>query len=97
MLVTLTDLVLLYRDSACLQASLSPRGAISCSRSSGASMIISTRVPPSMTSFSQRVNNGTWNTTTKSAAETASSVPLHWPIVGTPTFVHEGSELTHSS
>ena len=33
----------------------------------------------------------------RSAACTASSVPLHWPIVGTPTLVHEGSEFTHSS
>ena len=27
----------------------------------------------------------------------ASSVPLHCPIVGTPTFVHDGSALTQSS
>jgi len=60
-------------------------------------MIISTRVPPSMTCFSHLVKSGTWNTTTMSAALTASSVPLHWPIVGTPTLVHEGSALTQSS
>ena len=45
-------------------------------------MIISTRVPPSITVFSQRLNSGTWKITIMSAAHTASSVPLHWPIVG---------------
>ncbi len=60
-------------------------------------MIISTRVPPSVTCLSHCVNSGTWKITTRSAARTASSVPLHWPMVGTPTLVHEGSELTHSS
>jgi hypothetical protein len=35
--------------------------------------------------------------TTRSAALTASSVPLHWPMVGTPTLVHEGSEFTQIS
>ena len=70
---------------------------MSCSRSSGASMIISTRVPPSITCFSHLVKSGTWKITTRSAAVTASSVPLHWPMVGTPTLVHDGSEFTHSS
>ena len=54
-------------------------------------MIISTRVPPSITCLSHLVNSGTWKITTMSAAITASSVPLHWPMVGTPTLVHEES------
>ena len=48
-------------------------------------MIISTRMPPSITSFSHLENSGTWKMRMMSAAITASSVPLHWPIVGTPT------------
>ena len=60
-------------------------------------MIISTRVPPSITCFSHLVNSGTWKITTRSAAFTASSVPLALPMVGTPTLVQDGSELTHSS
>ena len=43
------------------------------------------------------MKSGTWKITSMSAALTASSVPLHLPIVGTPTFVHDGIELTHSS
>jgi hypothetical protein len=70
---------------------------MSCSSSSGASMIMSTRVPPSSTSFSHAVKSGTWKITTRSAARTASSVPLQRPTVGTPTLVHEGSEFTHIS
>ena len=58
---------------------------------------MSTRVPPSMTCLSHFVKSGTWKITTMSAALTASSVPLHLPMVGTPTLVHEGSEFTHSS
>ena len=54
-------------------------------------------MPPVITSFSHLVNSGTWKMTTRSAALTAASVPLHWPMVGTPTLLHDGTELTHSS
>ncbi len=60
-------------------------------------MIISTRVPPSITSFSHFVNSGTWKMMMRSAAFTAASVPLHCPMVGTPTLVQPGIELTHIS
>ena len=60
-------------------------------------MIINTRVPPLVTCFSHLVKSGTWKITSISAALTASSVPLHLPIVGTPTLVHDGIELTQSS
>jgi hypothetical protein len=80
-----------------LHASFRPGGDISWASWSGASMIISTRVPPSVTVFSQRLNSGTWKITIMSAFDTASSVPLHWPIVGTPTLVQPGRELTHIS
>ncbi len=43
------------------------------------------------------MNSGTWKITMRSAAHTASSVPLHWPMVGTPTLVHDGMEFTHIS
>ena len=60
-------------------------------------MIMSTRVPPSSTCFSHFAKSGTWKMTTRSAARTASSVPLQCPIVGTPTRVHDGTEFTHIS
>ena len=60
-------------------------------------MIISTRTRFSMTVLSQRANSGTWKITIRSAADSASSVPLHLPIVGTPTLVQPGIELTHIS
>src|SRR5262245_65810752 len=78
-------------------ASLRPGGDINCSNSSGPSIIINTREPPVRTSFSQAVKSGTWKQTTRSAALTAASVPLHLPIVGTPTLVQDGIELTHIS
>ena len=70
---------------------------MSCSSSSGASMIMSTRVPPPSTSFSHAVKSGTWKITTRSAARTASSVPLQRP---TGRHAHLGprrSEFTHIS
>ena len=42
-------------------------------------------------------NSGTWKMRIMSAAHSASSVPLHRPIVGTPTFVQPGMALTHIS
>ena len=43
------------------------------------------------------LKTGTWKITAMSAAFTASSVPLHRPIVGTPTLVQPGTLLTHIS
>ena len=60
-------------------------------------MIIWTLVPASVTSLSQRVNSGTWKMTIMSAAFAASSVPLHRPMVPTPTRVQDGMLLTHIS
>ncbi len=60
-------------------------------------MTICTRTPLSCTSRSHFVNSGTWKMRIMSAALSASSVPLHLPIVGTPTLVQPGMALTHIS
>src|SRR4051812_28426111 len=73
------------RAPARVTASLRPAGAIRVSSSSGASITISTRVPASRASLSQRVNNGMCRQTSMSADVIASSVPLQRPTVSTPT------------
>ncbi len=85
------------RAPAWITASLRPGGAIRVSSSSGASITISTRVPASRTSFSQRVNSGMCRQTSMSADLIASSVPLQRPTVATPTLVQDGMALTHIS
>ena len=60
-------------------------------------MTMSTRVPASRASFSQRVNSGICRQTSMSADLIASSVPLQRPMVSTPTLVHDGMALTHIS
>ena len=60
-------------------------------------MIICTRVPAPVTSFSHLVNSGTWKIAIMSAAFAASRVPLHRPMVATPTRVQDGMSLTHIS
>jgi hypothetical protein len=67
------------------------------SSSSGPSMTMSTRVPASRASLSQRVNSGMCRQTSMSADLIASSVPLQRPMVSTPTLVHDGMALTHIS
>ena len=62
-----------------------------------ADLVVIFHVPLFTRWLKQVLDGGTWKITTRSAARTASSVPLHWPMVGTPTLVHEGRELTHSS
>ena len=85
------------RWPAWITASLRPGGAISVSSSSGPSITMSTRVPASRASLSQRVNSGMCRHTSMSAALMASSVPLQRPTVSTPTLVHDGMALTHIS
>ena len=87
----------LSRSPAWTTASFRPGGAISSSSSSGPSITISTRVPASRASFSQRVNSGMCRQTSMSAALMASSVPLQRPTVSTPTLVQDGMALTHIS
>ena len=60
-------------------------------------MTICTRTPLAWTSRSHLENSGTWKIRIMSAAHSASSVPLHLPMVGTPTLVHPGMALTHIS
>src|SRR5437773_7345736 len=60
-------------------------------------MTMSTRVPASRASLSQRVNKGRCRHTSMSADLIASSVPLQRPTVSTPTLVHDGMALTHIS
>ena len=60
-------------------------------------MIICTRTLLFITCLSQAENKGTWKIRTMSQAISASSVPLHLPMVGTPTLVQPGIALTHIS
>ena len=60
-------------------------------------MTISTRVPLARTPFIQRVNNGMCSVTSRSAALSASTVPLQAPTVSIPTRCQLGTWLTHIS